>query len=136
MNRHYAGTPIPFGYFLIYHSHHIDLGGIGLRLQASLTPAEGKRIIGMSIAAMEAVRHDMEEGTMVIATSTTTAYVLEELLVVEIPDKGMFTAGVIAAGGCCVTDPKGRHGLRVIRRGEPALKTAVRSCELFGEVRL
>ena len=103
-----------------------------MRLQASLTPAEGKRIIGMSIAAMDAVRHAMEEGTVVITTSTTTAYVLEELLGVEIPDKGMFTAGVITARGCCVTDPKGRHSHRVIRRGESTLKTAVRSCELCG----
>ena len=89
-----------------------------MRLQVSLTPAEGKRIIGMSIAAMDTVQHALEEGTIVIATSTTTAYVLEALLGVEIPDKGMFTAGVITARGCCVTDPKGRYSHRVIRKGE------------------
>ena len=89
-----------------------------MRFQVSLTPAEGKRIIGICIAAMDTVQHALEEGTIVIATSTTTAYVLEALLGVEIPDKGMFTAGVITARGCCVTDPKGRYSHRVIRKGE------------------
>jgi len=91
-----------------------------LYLQASLTPAEGKRIIGMGVAAMDAVQHALENGTIVIATSTTTAYVLEELLGKEIPDKGMFTAGVVTARGCCLTDPEGRYGHHVIRKGEVA----------------
>jgi len=95
-----------------------DLGGSGLYFQASLTPAEGKRIIGMGVAAMDAVQHALENGTIVIATSTTTAYVLEELLGKEIPDKGMFTAGVITARGCCLTDPEGRYSHHVIRKGE------------------
>ena len=72
----------------------------------------------MSVATMEAVQHALKEGTIIIATSTTTAYVLEELLGKEIPDKGMFTAGVVTARGCCITDPKGRYGHQVIRKGE------------------
>jgi hypothetical protein len=51
-----------------------------LCLQVSLTPAEGKRIIGVSVAAMDAVQHALEEGTIVIVTSTTTANILGELL--------------------------------------------------------
>ena len=87
-----------------------------MRLQVSLTPAEGKRIIGMSVAAMDTVQHTLEEGTIVIATSTTTAHILEELLGVEIEDKCMFTTGVITARSCCITDPKGRYEHQVIRR--------------------
>jgi len=82
-------------------------------LQVTLTPAEGKRLIGKAIAKMEIVQRAMKEGIIAIATSTTTGYVLEELLGVEV-DKGMFTAGV----GCCVTDPKGRGRYHVIDHGE------------------
>ncbi len=86
-------------------------------LQVTLTPAEGKRLIGKAIAKMDVVQRAMKEGIVAIATSTTTGYVLEELLGVEI-DKGMFTAGVVTARGCCVTDPKGRGRYHVIDHGE------------------
>ncbi len=69
-----------------------------LLLQVSLTPSEGKRLIGMSVAQMDAVQHALREGIIVVATSTTTGYVLEELLKEEIPDKGLFTAGVVLVG--------------------------------------
>jgi len=96
----------------------INFGGSILLLQVSLTPSEGKRLIGMSVAQMDVVQHALREGVIVVATSTTTGYVLEELLKKEIPDKGLFTAGVVTARGCCITDPEKRHGHRVIRRGE------------------
>ena len=35
----------------------------------------------------------------------------------EIPEKGLFTAGVVTARGCCIADPEKRYGHRVIRRG-------------------
>jgi hypothetical protein len=87
-------------------------------LQVSLTPSEGKRLIGMSIAQMDTVQNALKEGTIIIATSTTTGYVLEELLGKEIPDKGLFSAGVVTARGCCITDPDKRYGHRVIRKGD------------------
>ncbi len=89
-----------------------------MRLQVSITPSEGKRLIGRAIAMMDVVQEALKEGTIVVATSTTTAYVVEELLGREIIDKGMFTAGVITAKGCCLTDPKGRYSHHVIQKGE------------------
>jgi hypothetical protein len=83
-----------------------------------LTPSEGKRLIGKAIAQMEVVQNALEEGTIVIATSTSTAYVFEELLDRTIPNKGMFTAGVVVEKGCCITDPKGRYKHQVIKKGE------------------
>ena len=85
-------------------------------LQISLTPSEGKGLIGRAIAQMEVVREALKEGIIVIATSTTTGYVAEELLKKEI-NKGLFTAGVITSKGCCVTDPSKRYNHRVIERG-------------------
>lgn len=85
--------------------------------QVTLTPAEGKRLIGKAVAAMEPVQHALKEGTLVIATSTTTGYVAEELLGEEI-DKGHFTAGVVTADGCSITDPKKRYDHHVLQKGE------------------
>jgi len=89
-----------------------------LFLQVTLTPAEGKRLIGRAIARMTIVQNALKRGTIIIATSTTNAFVLEELLGRKIEDKGMFTAGVVTARGCCITDPKGRYGHHVIEKGE------------------
>lgn len=88
--------------------------------QFTLTPAEGKRLIGKAVANMQLVQEAVSEGTVVIATSTTSAYVLEELQGIEIKDKGMFTAGVITSKGCGVTNPEGRYDHHVIRKGKIA----------------
>lgn len=87
-------------------------------LQVSLNPSEGKRLIGRAIAQMEVVKKALKEGIIVIATSTTTGYVAEELLKKEIRNKGLFTAGVITAKGCCVTDPGKRYSHHVIEKGK------------------
>lgn len=67
---------------------------------------------------MDVVQRALKEGIIIVATSTTTGYVLEELIGKKIEEKGMFTAGVITARGCCTTDPRGRYLHHVIERGE------------------
>jgi hypothetical protein len=67
---------------------------------------------------MDVVQHALKRGTIVIATSTTNAYLLEELLGEPIEQKGMFTAGVVTAKGCCVTDPKERYSHFVLEKGK------------------
>ena len=46
----------------------------------SLTVAEGKRLLGKGVAALPCVQRAMAEGTVVVTRSTTSGYVLEELL--------------------------------------------------------
>ena len=87
-------------------------------MQAALTPSEGKRLIGRAISQMDFVQNALKNGTIMIATSTTTAYVFEELLGKKIDNKGMFTAGVVTAKGCCLTDPKERYSHQVIEKGK------------------
>ncbi|MGQ9680547.1 MAG: hypothetical protein ACUVV4_07265 [Candidatus Bathyarchaeia archaeon] len=89
-----------------------------LLLQFSLTPSEGKRLIGRAISQMEIVQNALKNGIIVIATSTTTSYVVEELIGKKIENKGVFTAGVVTAKGCCTTDPKGRYLHHVIEKGK------------------
>lgn len=67
---------------------------------------------------MDIVQNALKEGIIIIATSTTNAFVVEELLGKKIEEKGMFTAGVVTAKGCCVTDPKGRYSHHIIEKGE------------------
>lgn len=89
-----------------------------MKVQLTLTPAEGKRLIAKAVSSMENVQLAYKEGTVVIATSTTTGYIVEELLGKEIPNKGMFTAGVVTKEGCSITVPEGRYSHHVLVHGE------------------
>lgn len=46
----------------------------------SLTVAEGKRLLAKGVAAMPCVREAMADGVVIVTRSTTSGYVLEELL--------------------------------------------------------
>lgn len=58
----------------------------------SLTVAEGKRLIAKGVAALPCVRRAMQEGIVVVTRSTTSGYVLEELLGREV-DRTKFVTG-------------------------------------------
>ena len=86
--------------------------------EVSLTPAEGKRLIAKAIAQMDLIQIAKEEGIIVIATGTTNAYVVEELIGKEIKEKGLYTAGVVTEKGLKITDPKSRLDPYVIEKGQ------------------
>ena len=87
-----------------------------MKAQVTLTPAEGKRLIAKAISCMYSVQKAYQEGTLIIATSTTTAYVAEELMGKEI-NKGMFTAGVVTKEGASITKADGRYKHYVFDKG-------------------
>jgi len=87
-----------------------------MKAQVTLTPAEGKRLIAKAISCMDSVQKAYREGTLIIATSTTTAYVAEELMGKEI-NKGMFTAGVVTKEGASITKADGRYKHYVFEKG-------------------
>jgi hypothetical protein len=91
---------------------------VDLLLQVTLTPSEGKRLIGKAVAALEPVQTALREGTIIITTGTTNAYVFEELMGKKIEDKGLFTAGVVTAKGCGLTVPEKRYKHQVIVKGK------------------
>jgi hypothetical protein len=66
---------------------------------------------------MEPVQNALKDGTLIIATSTTSGYVVEELLGEEI-DKAHFTAGVVTANGCDLTGGEKRYNHYVLQKGE------------------
>lgn len=87
------------------------------RVLLTLTSSESKRLIGKAIAKLPEVQKALKEGIVFIATSTSTAYVAEELLDNEIKEKGFFTAGVVVPRGLCITSREKRHGYIGIRKG-------------------
>ncbi|MCW4048951.1 MAG: hypothetical protein NWE89_04365 [Candidatus Bathyarchaeota archaeon] len=89
-----------------------------MKAQVTLTPAEGKRLIAKAISCMESVQNAYRNGILIISTSTTTGYVAEELMGKEIPNKGMFTAGVVTAEGCSITIADGRYNHYVFEKGQ------------------
>ncbi|MGC9317931.1 MAG: hypothetical protein ACP5KN_07850, partial [Armatimonadota bacterium] len=64
----------------------------------SLTVAEGKRLIGRGVAALPCVRRAMEDGIVVVTRSTTSGYVLEELLGEQIDRCRFVTGRTLPAG--------------------------------------
>jgi hypothetical protein len=89
-----------------------------MKVQLTLTPAEGKRLIAKAISCMENVQFAYKNGTVIIATSTTTGYVAEELMGKEINNKGMFTAGVVTKEGAGITTADGRYKHYVFVKSE------------------
>jgi hypothetical protein len=64
-----------------------------MKRQFVLTVAESKRLIAKGVAALPEVMQAMEERTVVVATGTTNAYVLEELWGKKI-DKRAYRSGI------------------------------------------
>jgi hypothetical protein len=88
-----------------------------MKIQLTMTPAEGKRLIAKAIASMEKVQKAFKDGIVIIATSTSSAYVVEELLGKEL-NKGMFTAGVVTSEGAGITKADGRYNHYVFEKGK------------------
>ncbi|MFW5789122.1 MAG: hypothetical protein ACOCW3_04190, partial [Spirochaetota bacterium] len=63
----------------------------------SLTVSEGKRLIAKGVAALPHVQRAMEDGIVVVTRSTTSGYVLEELLGEEV-DRTSFVTGKTLPG--------------------------------------
>ena len=88
-----------------------------MKIQLTMTPAEGKRLIAKAIASMEKVQNAYKDGIVIIATSTSSAYVAEELMGKEL-NKGMFTAGVVTSEGAGITQADGRYNHYVFEKGK------------------
>lgn len=87
------------------------------RVLLTLTSSEAKRLIGRAIANFPEVQAAHHDGIVFIATSTSTAYVVEELLARDVAEKGFFTAGVVVPRGICITAATRRHRYIGVRKG-------------------
>ncbi len=103
-----------------------------MKAQVTLTVAESKRLIARGVVALGEVRTRMQRGIVVVATGTTNAYVLEELLG-ERFDKRTYVTGRYTPAGKTLDWPRGRRADVVFRdrRIDPALDrfTSVRAMQ-------
>jgi hypothetical protein len=81
-----------------------------------LTPAAGKKLIGMAVAVLPEVKRAFEKGRLAIANGTTTGYVIEALTGKSVK-KFDYCVGVITEG-LFSENPNSDHTLMVWEKGE------------------
>jgi hypothetical protein len=82
----------------------------------TLTSAESKRLIAKGVVALPEVQRAMERGRIAIANGTTNAFVVEELLGIEV-DKALYASGNITDGALGVNISEDRPKPFVIING-------------------
>jgi hypothetical protein len=81
-----------------------------------LTPAAGKKLIGMAVAALPEVKQAYEKGRLAIANGTTTGYVVEALTGQPVK-KFEYCVGVVA-NGILGENPDSDHTLMLWDKGK------------------
>jgi len=79
-----------------------------LKAVVVLTTSESKRLIGKAIAKLDIVEQAFKKGRILLARSTTNAFVAEEILGINI-DKGKFAAGIVVPKGLCANQAATRR---------------------------
>jgi hypothetical protein len=82
-----------------------------------LTPAESKRLIAKAVAILPEVKRALAQGTVIIALGTTNAFVVEEILGINL-SKSCYTAGYIGGGELRTTSAEIRLGTCVLKKGK------------------
>jgi hypothetical protein len=75
-----------------------------MKAQVTLTPTESKRLIAHAVSQMDAVKNALKEGTILIALSTTNAFVLEEISGRSF-EKERYCSGIITKKGTYANSP-------------------------------
>ena len=82
-----------------------------------LTPAESKRLMAKAVAILPEVRRALAQGMVIIASGTTNAFVVEEILGINL-SKSCYTAGYIGEGELRTTSAEIRLGTCVLKKGK------------------
>ena len=72
-----------------------------MRAQVTLLPTESKKLISKAVARMDVVRRALAEGIIVLHPSSSTYFIVEELLGKR-PDTNFWACGIICPKGTCV----------------------------------
>jgi hypothetical protein len=84
-------------------------GGIYMRAQVVLTPAESKMLISKAVASMPVVKRALSKGTVVIHPSSTTFFLIKEITGKEPPTEHWVLGAVLAQGLCRAAGKEGKH---------------------------
>lgn len=80
-----------------------------MRAQVVLTPSESKMLLSKAIARMEVVRHALSKGTVVIHPSSTTYFLVKEIMGSEPSTEHWVLGAVLSQGLCRAAGKKGVH---------------------------
>jgi len=72
-----------------------------MRAQVTLTPSESKKLLAKAMAAMPLMRKARQKGLIVIHPSSTTLFLVEELLGKR--PEGMWVSGLVLPKGMCIS---------------------------------
>jgi len=73
-----------------------------MRAQVTLIPTESKRLIAKAVAKMDEVQNAVSDGTVAIHPSSSTIFIVEELIG-EVPPTEVWVCGLIAPKAACVS---------------------------------
>ncbi len=73
-----------------------------MRAQVSLTPTESKKLIAKAVAGMETVQNAFKKGIVAIHPSSSTIFLVEELIG-KFPDTEVWVCGIIVPKGACLS---------------------------------
>jgi hypothetical protein len=79
-----------------------------MRAQVTLTPSESKKLLAKAIVAMDPVRKAREKGLIIIHPSSTTFFLVEELIGTR--PEGVWVCGLILPKGMCVSRERQKFG--------------------------
>ena len=117
--------------FLFYQSNIDEKTDRPCAAQVVLTPAESKRLIAKAVAILPEVKRALAQGTVIIALGTTNAFVVEEILGINL-SKSCYTAGYLGGGELGTTSAKIRLGTYVLKKGKKVEMPVEEALKGFG----
>lgn len=72
-----------------------------MRAQVTLVPTESKKLISKAVAKLDLVRRAFAEGIIILHPSSSTYFIVEELLGKK-PDTNFWVCGIVCPKGTCV----------------------------------
>ncbi len=73
-----------------------------MRAQVTLIPTESKKLIAKAVAGMSEVQNALKKGIVAIHPSSSTIFIIEELLG-KPPDTKVWVCGVVAPKAACIS---------------------------------
>jgi hypothetical protein len=87
------------------------------RATVVLNPAASKRLLGKAVAALPEIKNAYANGRLAVSTSSTSAFVLEELTGEKVPPY-RYCVGMVAEGMLTSSNPDDREPPRFFVKGE------------------
>ena len=92
-----------------------------MRAQVTLTPTESKKLIAKAVVNSDFVKAAMSEGIVVLHPSSSTYFIVEELIG-HPPPTAVWVCGVIVPKGACLSGEASRLDMNRVQKSKPSLE--------------